>query len=94
MGAPVTGGGHRAAMTGRGGRMSPTEGPTGGASAQQRIIRATQQLRHLVQALADGQDADFRAIHEVASRIMEAAYDGWKTAELAKIAPPRLDPPP
>jgi hypothetical protein len=32
-------------------------------------------------------DVIFRAIHEVASRIMQAAYDRWKKAELAKIAP-------
>ena len=71
--------------------MSPTEGPPGGASAPQRIIRETPQLQHLVQALSDGHDANFRAIHAVASRIMQAASDGWKTAELAKIAPTRRD---
>jgi hypothetical protein len=69
--------------------MSPIERPIGGASAPQRIVRETQQLQQLVQALSDGQDVNFCAIHEVASRIMQAAYDGWKKAELAKIAPTR-----
>jgi hypothetical protein len=69
--------------------MSPTERPTDDASEHQRIIRDTQQLQHLVQALSNGPDVNFRAIHEVASRIMQAAYDGWKKAELAKIAPGR-----
>jgi hypothetical protein len=36
---------------------------------------------------------NFRAIHEVASRIMQTAYEGWKKAELGKIAPTRIDPP-
>jgi hypothetical protein len=63
-------------------------------SAHQRIVRDTQLLQQLVQALPAGQDVNFRAIHEVASRIMQAADDGWKTAELAKIAPPWHAPPP
>jgi hypothetical protein len=67
--------------------MSPTERPTGSASAHQLIIRETQQLQRLVQALSDGGDANFRAIHEVASRIMQVVYEGWKTADLAKIPP-------
>ena len=58
--------------------MSPTEGPPGGASAPQRIIRETPQLQHLVQALSDGHDANFRAIHAVASRIMQAASTGGR----------------
>jgi hypothetical protein len=67
--------------------MFPAERPTSSASAHQLIIRGPQQLQRLVQALSDGEDANFRAIHEVASRIMQAAYDGWKTAEPAKIPP-------
>jgi hypothetical protein len=74
--------------------MSPTEDPPGGASAHQRIIREAQQLQHLVQALPDGYDVNFRAMHKVASRIMQAAYNGWKTAVLARIAPTRHAPPP
>jgi hypothetical protein len=58
------------------------------------IVRDTQQLQELIQALPDGHDVNFRAIHEVASRIMQAAYDGWKKAELAKIAPRQHAPPP
>jgi restriction endonuclease len=74
--------------------MSPTERPTDDASEHQRIIRDTQQLRHLVQALSNGPNVNFRAIHEVASRIMQAAYDEWKKAELAKIALTRHQPAP
>jgi hypothetical protein len=74
--------------------MSPIERPTGGASEYQMIVRDTQQLQQLIQALPDGHDVNFRAIHEVASRIMQAAYDGWKKAELAKIAPRQHAPPP
>lgn len=57
------------------------------------IVRDTKQLQQLVQALPDGQDVNVRAIHEVASRIMQAAYAGRKKAERAKIAPIRHDPP-
>jgi hypothetical protein len=73
--------------------MSPPERPTSGASEHQMIVRDTQQVQQLVQALPDGQDVNFRAIHEVASRITQAAYEGWKKAKLAKIAPTRHDPP-
>ena len=68
--------------------MFPTTHPTGGVSEQQMIVRDTQLLQQLVQALPAGQDVNFRAIHEVASRIMQAAYAGWKKAEFATIAPP------
>jgi hypothetical protein len=67
---------------------------TGGVSEHQMIVRETPLLQPLVQALPAGQDVNFRAIHAVASRIMQAAYDGWKNAELARIAPPRHAPPP
>jgi hypothetical protein len=69
--------------------MSSTARPTGGASEHQQILPDTQQLQHLVQAVLDGPGVNFRAIHEVVSRIMQVAYEGWKKAELAKIVPTR-----
>jgi hypothetical protein len=33
-----------------------------------------------------GKHVDFRAIHDVASPITKAAYEGWKKAALAQIA--------
>jgi hypothetical protein len=45
------------------------------------------QLQALVTAMQAGTPVDFRAIHDVASRITQAAYEGWKKAALAQIAP-------
>jgi hypothetical protein len=64
------------AMTGSSAGMCPTEYSTGGVSAPERIVRDTQLLPLLVQALPAGQDVTFRAIHAVASWIMQAADDG------------------
>jgi hypothetical protein len=50
---------------------------------QQRIVRELVQL----QALVTATPLDFRAIHAVASRLTQAAYEGWKKEALAMIAP-------
>jgi hypothetical protein len=50
-------------------------------------VRATEQLQALVTAIQAGTPVDFRAIHNVASRVTQAAYHGWKKAALAQLAP-------
>ena len=67
--------------------MLATERPTDGAAERQAIMRNTEQLQALVTAMQAGTPVDFRAIHDVASRITQAAYEGWKKAALAQIAP-------
>jgi hypothetical protein len=67
--------------------MHATERPTDGAAERQAIVRATEQLQALVTAMQAGTPVDFRAIHDVASRIPQAAYEGWKKAALAQLAP-------
>jgi hypothetical protein len=65
--------------------MLATEHPTVGAAERQAIIRKTGQLQALVVAMQGGKPLDFRAVHDVASRIAKAAYAGWKEAALAHI---------
>ena len=67
--------------------MLATERPTDGAAERQAIMRNTEQLQALVTAMQAGTPVDFRAIHDVASRITQAAYEGWKKAALAQTAP-------
>ena len=66
--------------------MSATEHPTGGGAELQAILRYTEQLRQLVEAMQQEGKVDFRTIHEVASRLTSAAYEGWKKAEMEKMA--------
>jgi hypothetical protein len=54
---------------------------------QQLIVRELAQLQALVTAIPPGTPLDFRAIHAVASRLTQAAYEGWKKEALAAIAP-------
>jgi hypothetical protein len=63
------------------------ERPTDGAAERQAIVRATEQLQTLVTVIQTGKPVDFRAIHDVASRITQAAYEGWKKAAPAQLAP-------
>jgi len=51
------------------------------------MVRNTEQLQALVTAMQAGTPVDFRTIHDVASRIIHGAYEGWKKAVLAQIAP-------
>lgn len=67
--------------------MLATERPTDGAAERQAIVRDTEQLQALVTTMQAGQSVDFRAIHQVASRITQAAYEGWKKVALAQTAP-------
>lgn len=66
--------------------MPATERRTNGGPERQAILRDTEQLQALVEAMQHGREADFRKIHEVASRIASAAYEGWIKAELEKMA--------
>jgi hypothetical protein len=53
--------------------MLATEHPTVGAAERQAIIRETEQLQALGAAMQAGKPLDFRAVHDVASRIAKAA---------------------
>ena len=64
-----------------------TERPTDGATERQAMVRNTEQLQALVTAMQAGTPVDFRTFHDVASRIIHGAYEGWKKAVLAQIAP-------
>jgi len=56
------------------------------AAEQQRIRRELTQLQALVTEIPPGTPLDFRAIHTVASRLTQAAYEGWKQEALAATA--------
>jgi len=53
---------------------------------QQRLVRELAQLQALVTATPLGIPLDFRAIHTVASRLTQAAYEGWEKEALAATA--------
>ncbi len=72
--------------------MRATERPTDGAAERQAMVRDSEQVQALVTAMQAGTPVDFRAIHDVASRMTQAAFEGWKKAALAQIAP-RATPP-
>jgi hypothetical protein len=67
--------------------MLATESPTDGAAERQAIVRYREHLQALVKAMQEGKHVDFRAIHDVASRITHAAYEGWKKDAFAQITP-------
>ena len=53
---------------------------------QQCIVRELAHLQALVAATPQDAPFDFRAIHAVASRLTQAAYEGWKQEALAATA--------
>jgi hypothetical protein len=67
--------------------MLATARPTDGAAERQAIVCATEPLQAQVTAMQAGNPVDFRAIHDVASRMTQAAYERWKKAALAQLAP-------
>jgi len=52
----------------------------------QRIRHERTQGQALVAGIPPGSPLDFRAIHTVASRLTQAAYEGWKQEALAATA--------
>jgi hypothetical protein len=66
--------------------MAMIEGSSTTDAEQQCIIRELAQLQALVTAIPPGTPLDFRAIHAVASRLTQAAYEGWKQEALAATA--------
>jgi hypothetical protein len=67
--------------------MLAAERLTNGTAERQAIVRDTEQLQALVTAKQAREPVDFRAIHQVASRMTQAAYESWKKAALAQTAP-------
>ena len=67
--------------------MAVFQGATTTEAEQQLIVRELAQLQALVTVTSQGTPLDFRAIHAVASRLTQAAYEGWKKETLAAIAP-------
>ena len=57
------------------------------AAERHRIERELAALQALVTAIPPGGSLNFRAIHAVASRLTQAAYEGWKKEALAATAP-------
>jgi hypothetical protein len=50
-------------------------------------VHALAPLQALVAATPQSTPVDFRAIHAGASRVTQAAYEGWKKAALVAVAP-------
>ena len=67
--------------------MSTIERPTVAAAERQRIERELAALHALVTAIPPDTPLDFRAVHAAATRLTQAAYEGWKNAALASITP-------
>jgi hypothetical protein len=67
--------------------MSLSEGAAVTDAERQRIERELAELHALVAVVSPDTPLDFRAIHAAATRLTRAAYEGWKKAALAAIAP-------
>ena len=57
------------------------------ADERQRIACALAELHTVVTAMPQDTPLDFLAVHAAATRLTQAAYEGWKKAALAAVAP-------